>query len=110
MPRRKHGEKSKFWHIRIRKPDSLNEMRTVVRGPIKQVMGKSKKTGKWVEQNIMIKKSQAKQAGSRLIIKSKKVRDELKRKGISLSNIVKSKTGGDADYDFKKKNKRGKKK
>jgi len=101
MPRGVHGEKSKLWHIRLRNPKNLRNMRTVKRGSIKQVVGIDKKTRKWVEQNIMIWKKDAKKSGSRLVVTNKRVRRRLKKMGIPLSKIFHRKTGGYSDYAIK---------
>jgi len=105
MARGHHGDKSKYFHIRLRDPKKLKNMRTVDRGPVKQVVGKDKK-GRWVNQNIMVKKSHAKASGSRLIIKDKKVRGFMRENRHSLINIFRRKDAGSADYHIKKKKKK----
>jgi len=97
----KHGPDSKYWHIRLVNPKTLKTMRTVDRPPIKQVTGKNK-AGRWVDQNIMIKKSQAKKSGSHLIIKNAKVKKALKDKGLNPSAIISLKGGGEADFIMKR--------
>ena len=92
---------SRYIHIRLRDPKGLRSMRTVERGPIKQVMGKDKH-GDWVEQNILIKKQQIKKSGSKIVITNKKTREAVKQK-ISLSSVVHDPSGGEMDYKIKKK-------
>jgi len=101
MPRGMHGEKAKLWHIRLRNPKNLVNMRTVKRGVVKQVVGIDKKTKKWVEQNIMIWKKHARKKGNRLVVTNKKVRSRLKKMGIPLSKIFKRKNGGYSDYTIR---------
>ena len=102
MPRGHHGKTSKYFHIRLRDPKKLKNMRTVDRGDVKQVMGKDKK-GNWVEQNIMVKRNHAKVNGSRLTITNKKVRKKFREKKLPLSKIIHRKDGGEADYKLKRK-------
>lgn len=102
MPQGHHGKDSKYWHIRIRKPGNLRNMKTVERGPVKQVRGISKRSSKWVDQNIMVKKKDAKKSGSKLIITNKKVRKHLKEMKIPLSKIFRRTDAGEADYKIGK--------
>lgn len=110
MPRGHHDKDSKYWHIRLPgragNPDNLKNMKTVDRGPIKQVSGIDKKTKKWVDQNIMVKKKDAKVSGSRLIITNKKVRESFQDRKLLLSRIFRRKDGGEADYAVKKQKKK----
>lgn len=99
----KHGPDSKYWHIRLVNPKSLKTMRTVDRPPVKQVTGINR-DGHWVDQNIMIKKGNAKKVGSKLIIKDAKVKTWLKKKGINVSAIISLKGGGEADFMVEGKN------
>ena len=101
MARGHHGDKSKYFHIRLRDPKKLKNMRTVDRGPVKQVVGKDKK-GRWVNQNILVKKSHAKVSGSRLIIKDEKVWSFMRDNKHPLSMIFRRKDAGSADYHIKK--------
>ena len=101
MPRGQHGKDSKYWHIRLRDPKKLKSMRTVDRGLVKQVVGKDKK-GNWIDQNIMVKKSHAKQSGSSLKITNEKVRRTFRDKKIPLSNITQRKGGAESDFIVKK--------
>jgi len=99
--RRKHGAESRYYHIRLRDPKQLKNMRTVKRGPVKQVVGKNKKN-EWVDQNILVEKKHAHKSGSRLVIKNKSIIKTLKEKGITVSSVVHDRTGGEMDYKIKK--------
>jgi hypothetical protein len=96
----KHGPHSKYWHIRLKNPKILKNMKTVDRNPIKQVVGKDK-NGHWIDQNVMVKKSHAKKSGSHLIITNAKVKKALKGKSLNPSKIVHLKSGGEADYTIR---------
>jgi len=102
VPKGHHGKDSKYWHIRLREPADLKNMKTVERGPVKQIRGISKRSNEWVDQNVMVKKKDAKKSGSRLIITNKKVRKHLKEMKIPLSRIFRRSNAGDADYKIKK--------
>ena len=102
MPRGKH-EEGDFYHIRLRDPDKLRSMRTTKFGPLKKVRGIDKRTGKWVDQNIMVPKRSAKESGPKLIIKNKKMKQQLEDEGFKLSSIQRSKSRGRMDYTIKKK-------
>jgi len=97
----KHGPDSKYWHIRLRNPKLLKNMKTVARGPVKQVTGVMK-DGLWVDQNIMILKGKAKKKGSKLIITNAKVRKWMKEHKYKQSAIKPLKGGGEADFTIKR--------
>jgi len=101
----KHGPDSSYWHIRLVNPKTLKNMKTVNRPPVKQVVGVNK-DGHWIDQNIMVRKSNAKKSGSKLIITNAKVKKALKEKGISPSAIIHMKDGGEADFIVRKHAKR----
>jgi hypothetical protein len=103
--RMKHGANSKFWHIRLVNPKLLKSMKTVTRGPIKQVVGKNK-GGHWTDQNVMVKKGNAKKSGSKLIITNSKVKKALIEKGFNPSAIIHLNGGGDSDFTVKQKGKK----
>lgn len=99
MKKGDHGKKSKLLHIRLRSPKQFTKMRTVDRGQgIKQVIGKVKGKDEWRAQNIMIPKAKAKKRGSKISIKTKKLRDHLKDLGLSVSKIKHMKSRGENDY------------
>ena len=100
MPRGNHDE-GEFYHIRLKNPDALRNMKTTNFGHLKKVRGINKQ-GEWVDQNIMVNKRNAKPSGSKLIIKTKKLKERLKEEGILLSSIVRRKSGGKMDYKAKK--------
>lgn len=96
----KHGKASKYFHIRLISPKGITGMVTAKRGPVKQVVGKKK--GKWVEQNIMIRKEDARVTKSRLILTDDKVRRFFKKRDIPIGCIVRRKTAGVSDYKIQK--------
>jgi len=95
----KHGEKSEYIHVRLRPPSRFSRMRTIKLGAdLKQVYGKVKGKNQWLPQNIMIPKSKVEQKGNGIIIKTKKLKTELKSHGITSSNIKRMVSGGSSDY------------
>ena len=102
MPRGKH-EEGDYYHIRLRDPDKLRNMKTTQHGLLKKVRGIDKKTGKWGDQNILIPKRNAEVQGLRLIIKTKKLKQEMQEDGILVSSIVRAKMRGRMDFKAKRK-------
>ena len=95
----KHGDESKYIHIRLRSPSIFSKMRTASVGDgLKQVYGKVKGKDEWRPQNIMIPKNQVVPKGNCLRIKTNKIRRRLEQQGINEKNIIKMNSGGSADY------------
>ena len=97
----KHGDKSKYIHIRLISPTAFakGKFRTIDLGRgVKQVYGNIKGTKRWRAQNIMIPNVGAIQKGERLTIKNKKLKTMLKEHNINLSKVKHMKSGGSADY------------
>ena len=105
----KHGDDSKYIHVRLRSPTTFSKMRTLeLDGGLKQVYGKKKGSKDWKPQNIMIPKKAVVIRGNRISITSKKMRERLKKHGIRPTNIRKLKSGGSADYSHPASSSRGK--
>jgi len=95
----KHGDDSKYIHVRLRSPTMFTKMRTINLGDgVKQVYGKVKGKKQWRPQNIMIPVNKVTKRGSGINIKTKKMKKHLSDLGIQTSKIKRMKTGGSADY------------
>ena len=97
----KHGDKSKYIHIRLIPPTAFAKgtFRTIdLGGGLKQVYGNIKGTNRWKAQNIMIPRSKIEQRGTKLTTTNSKLKQRLKGHGIVLSKVKHLKTGGSADY------------
>jgi hypothetical protein len=95
----KHGDDSKYVHIRLRSPNQFTKMRTIDIGHgCKQVYGKVKGKDKWVAQNIMIPIKDIRKKGEGISMKNKKITKKLKKMGVTISRIHHMKSGGSADY------------
>jgi len=94
-----HGKDSKYIHVRFRHPDEFSRMRTIDLGNgVKEVFGKTKGGKKWLPQNIMIPTSKISKHGSRIAVKSAKMREHLKKLNIKVSKIKRMKRRGENDY------------
>lgn len=101
----KHGDKSKYIHIRLTSPTIYAEgkFRTIDIGDgLKQVYGNVKRTKKWRAQNIMIPRSKVIQHGNTISIRSAKIKLRLKEHGILVNKIKKMTPGGSADYTIRR--------
>jgi hypothetical protein len=95
----KHGDDSRYIHVRLRPPSYFTSMKTAnVGNGLKQVYGKAKGCGQWLPQNVMIPKSSVVCKGNGLQIKTAKIKNRLTKMGIKPSLIKHMKTGGSADY------------
>ena len=100
MAKGKH-EDGEYYHIRLRNPDQLRNMKTTQFGSLKKVRGIDK-NGRWVDQNVMVPKRNAEVKGSRLVIKTKRLKQELQEDGVLISSIVRAKTRGLMDFKAKR--------
>jgi hypothetical protein len=95
----KHGDDSRYIHVRLRPPSQFTSMKTAnIGNGLKQIYGKSKTTKEWRSQNVMIPKSSVVCKGNGLVIKTAKIKNRLIKMGIKPSLIKRMKTGGSADY------------
>jgi len=92
----KHGDKSRYFHVRLKSPTLFDKFRTITVHKVKHVYARNKKTGLFELQNVMIPKSAAEVKNGKLIIKDKWIKEYLKKLGIT--SITKMKTGGSADF------------
>ena len=93
----KHGERSEYFHVRLKSPTMFkpDSFRTVTLGKVKQVFARNKKTNLFEAQNILIPKKYAKIKGDKLIV-DPSLKRFLEKYGIK--EIRKMKSGGDADF------------
>jgi hypothetical protein len=95
----KHGDESKYIHVRLRSPSGFDTMRTASIGDgLKQVYGKSKSKNEWRPQNIMIPRDKVSVSEGFLKVKTNKLKKRLEQQGINERSIIKMKSGGSADY------------
>lgn len=95
----KHGDASKYIHVRLRSPNQFSTMRTIDVGHgCKQVYGKIKGKNEWVPQNIMIPRNKVRRKGKGISMKNKKITEKLKDMGITIKDISHMRSGGTADY------------